>query len=850
MKRISFLVALFSVLVLSFGLSYAQNAISVDDVVGKYDVNTVKTGADITFKLRYVNATGANVNISNGYEIYSPDGATWSGPVAGDTLVGAIPRSNWDLNFAMNVFIGTSRDTVGIIGAKISGLGMPNNFNGVPYGVKIGQFDAAENGLNVCIDSAWFRPGGTWKWAATGINAFPAWGGPYCYDIYDVPNEPPQFTNCPVTISGSHCTTLTFTFEGEDPTPPPDGPDAIIYSLISGPGSINSATGVWSWNGATLADVGTSITLVVGIADAFGEGNPCTVNIEVTNEAPTLVCPADALISTGGHFEEAAVGADACNDPLTYSIVSVTPPMVGTIAIDPVTGVITADPITDPNNYLVVVQVTDGNLSTTCEFYLNVIVGCPYGLQIAKEHNVIQGGYWTVPVTLLRGNPDEGFGGFNVLIAYDNSALSFQNATLGAAFGPAGCGWEYFTYRYGADGNCTGGCPSGLIRVVGMAETNNGPNHPACFLPVTPAVLFNLNFLVSNDRTLECQYVPIRFFWLDCTDNTISNTDGDELYISCSVADFENTLVNIANPLVGFPTYLGAQDVCVTDPGPGKTPPIRAIDFINGGIDIVCADSIDARGDINLNGLSNEIADAVNFTNYFIKGLAAFTVNVNGQIAATDVNADGIVLSVADLVYLIRVIVGDAQPYAKIAPVASTFTVDNGVVSVDGSMGAAFIVAEGNVTPTLLANNMKMDYAFDGTNTKILVYPPFEGVNVTESFTGAFVTVPGNVVSIELATADGNMVVAKELPSNFGLNQNYPNPFNPTTTVSFSLPVASNWTLKVYNVIGQEVATFAGAAEAGVVNQTIDASNLSSGVYFYTLNAGNFSATKKMMLVK
>ncbi len=74
-------------------------------------------------------------------------------------------------------------------------------------------------------------------------------------------------------------------------------------------------------------------------------------------------------------------------------------------------------------------------------------------------------------------HPIDGIGGFNILIAYDNSALSLQQVVIeGSIY--ANCGWEYFTYRFGADGNCSGGCPSGLVRVVGIAETNNGANHP------------------------------------------------------------------------------------------------------------------------------------------------------------------------------------------------------------------------------------------------------------------------------------------------------------------------------------------------------------------------------------
>jgi hypothetical protein len=88
-------------------------------------------------------------------------------------------------------------------------------------------------------------------------------------------------------------------------------------------------------------------------------------------------------------------------------------------------------------------------------------------------------------------------------------------------------------------------------------------------------------------------------------------------------------------------------------------------------------------------------------------------------------------------------------------------------------------------------------------------------------------------------------------PVSFALNQNYPNPFNPTTTISYSVPEKSFVSIKVYNVLGNVVATLEnGQVEAGQHQVHFNASGLSSGVYFYTISAGNFSATKKLMLLK
>ncbi|MBI5403014.1 MAG: T9SS type A sorting domain-containing protein [Ignavibacteriae bacterium] len=89
-------------------------------------------------------------------------------------------------------------------------------------------------------------------------------------------------------------------------------------------------------------------------------------------------------------------------------------------------------------------------------------------------------------------------------------------------------------------------------------------------------------------------------------------------------------------------------------------------------------------------------------------------------------------------------------------------------------------------------------------------------------------------------------------PTSFALNQNYPNPFNPTTTIDFSIAKASFVTLKVYDVLGNEVMTLINneLKSANNYSYTADFSKLSSGVYYYSIKAGDFTSTKKLMLIK
>jgi photosystem II stability/assembly factor-like uncharacterized protein len=108
----------------------------------------------------------------------------------------------------------------------------------------------------------------------------------------------------------------------------------------------------------------------------------------------------------------------------------------------------------------------------------------------------------------------------------------------------------------------------------------------------------------------------------------------------------------------------------------------------------------------------------------------------------------------------------------------------------------------------------------------------------------------GSVLKL-VETVTGVENPSSNVPSNYSLEQNYPNPFNPTTTINFSLPKASDVSLKVYDALGNEVMSLvSGFKNEGTHSVVLDASGLSSGMYFYKLQAGNFTATKKLTLIK
>jgi hypothetical protein len=119
----------------------------------------------------------------------------------------------------------------------------------------------------------------------------------------------------------------------------------------------------------------------------------------------------------------------------------------------------------------------------------------------------------------------------------------------------------------------------------------------------------------------------------------------------------------------------------------------------------------------------------------------------------------------------------------------------------------------------------------------------------------------GRALALTAVTMDANTVVVpgivnaignnSSVSRNFALEQNYPNPFNPSTTIQYSLENAAQVSLKVYNLLGQDVATLVNdRQEAGSYVVPFNALNLSSGVYFYRLEAGSFVSMKRLVYMK
>jgi len=387
----------------------------------------------------------------------------------------------------------------------------------------------------------------------------------------------------------------------------------------------------------------------------------------------------------------------------------------------------------------------------------DTVVPLVWEVEIEKCYDVLQGFYEEVEIT--ADFLHHAIAGFDILIGYDTGPLIFAEALPGQFYND--CQWEYFTYRYNMQALCDGEHPSGLVRIVALADINNGPIYPdyECMENSGPSTLAVLKFYVSQDRQYECTAQPISFFWCDCGDNSISTRYGDTLAVNRLVFDHNDSLIyDFAGSLPG---YGGIPDnPCLPDTF-DNSETIRYIDFHNGMIDIVCADSIDSRGDINWNGVAHEIADAVMYISYFMNGLDAFGAHIEGSVAASDVNGDDDLLTAEDFVYLVRIIVGDAQPEPGPPPgQPATIAFRNGFLNLDSpvELGAALFIfnVEGDIADPVL-NLPEMDLAFARHDNELRVMVYNIGDNSIPEGQSTLFFIDGNaqLTYTELATYDG-----------------------------------------------------------------------------------------------
>jgi hypothetical protein len=417
-------------------------------------------------------------------------------------------------------------------------------------------------------------------------------------------------------------------------------------------------------------------------------------------------------------------------------------------------------------------------------------------------------------------------GGIEFLANWDPTALDLLTVEPASRID---FGNEYWYWDEGDP--CDPPCdPGGAVRVTWISDIINGVPHPPAGPGSDP--VFNLIFMV-NPTLPWGMLVPVEFLNQHYSDNTISDPSG---YIWWT------------------PVH---DDGCV---------------------EVQDAESF--KGDPNMNGWFYEIADGVIVARRLIhcsSGIGCSVWEENGpaddalQEAASDLNDNGFA-DIADLIRFIQII-NDLIPPPKVEPSSAIAEItmpdvigDNMDVTVEAGVdvGGVLVSIEHSgveLGVPLADNGMELLYHDADGVMNVVVFS--KEANVLPAGSSTLFSVPvvsndgGSMSFAEVSSADSygrlmETVASLEapIPTAYAVDQNYPNPFNARTQIGVALPEASDINVDIYSVTGQLVESISSHLEAGNHSIEWNASDVSSGIYFYRVTAGDFSQTMKMTLLK
>ncbi len=419
----------------------------------------------------------------------------------------------------------------------------------------------------------------------------------------------------------------------------------------------------------------------------------------------------------------------------------------------------------------------------------------------------------SVPINFVNEGSSSYAAGFTVLIQFTGDIIHLSSVTRGDRVSQ----WQYFNVEHP---------DSGTVRIVGLARTFGYRPYMA---PGDGPIAW-LNFHVDPDPIWIGQYSNVDFLTIEDNDNTFSDTTGYVL--------IHPTLTN------GW----------IYDMNP----------------------ALIVIGDINFNQIPWEISDAVLFANHLID-ITHYPFNLM-QRRASDCNGDGYYETIPDLVYLINVINGYIVPRKISYGLETTAMVNlqplNGQSETYSARYESEIPSGGilirinhgrnSIDSPIISNDMTMlSNDIDGIMS-VIIYD-LGGKTISPNselfrFSSGVPISNSDVTEIQISDIFGNFIPLghkseSAIPNSFNLSGSYPNPFNSTAAIRFYLPSHSKVDLDIYNITGQVVRHYQEVLPAGESTILWDGNDsngnaASSGVYFYRLDAGKYSASSKMTLLK
>jgi hypothetical protein len=544
------------------------------------------------------------------------------------------------------------------------------------------------------------------------------------------------------------------------------------------------------------------------------------INVINSNAPPTMNLPDDKAIPVGMLLNFSVSASDPDKELVTISLLN-QPPGSNFDGSNP--GIFSWEPEEkDTGEYFLRFYAEDpsgGKDSGEVRIIVSSIQG--YTLNLGNVVGNL-GGVIGLPVYL--SNPDF-ISGMDLLIEFDTTALSFIAVTKS---GTRIESWESFSYLASSTDS------GQQVRIIGIADVQMGLVTP----PLGPGtgVACYLKLMASTDLQYDGMSFPVKFKFIDNTNNTFSDPDAN--FITQEEITYNDGSILLQKP----------QNILL--------------------------------GDLNLNQTPFEIGDIVRFANYFVNPVAnGFDIE---QMFNSDVNEDGIQATIADFVFMVRYMISGGGAIEK--PLSGGEEVEVEVVDENSSLvfymnsevevGGILIelrsdqvdLSDIKLSPEIDSMSSRVNQ--DGDVIRVVVYG--ERGNCLKPGMKKLLTISKEkenqnieLANIQVSDTKGELLKVdttyqkkKEIPSDFSLSQNYPNPFNPETYIDFNLPDEAEVSLRIYNVRGQLVKTLVQEIMSpGTHTMRWDGKNnsgerVSSGVYFYRLTLDEKSIIKKMVLLK
>ena len=600
--------------------------------------------------------------------------------------------------------------------------------------------------------------------------------------------------------------------------------DKITLAVTSKPAGakfedFGDGTGRLTWSpafvGPQSADGSPFVVRVWASDGALSAEKQIQVNVVNANRAPKITGGAEVSVMAGEELQYSLSALDPDFENITWQIDGL--PSGAVFTYDNPAHLSWPTEITDSGvTSMMLIAADPHGLADTLNLTATITPVSLYKLSIDTV-KVVPGEYLNLGVNLKNELPVTSF---NLLFHYDPSALTLLSVTKEDTRIE---GFEYFSSTPNADGT------AGHLRVIALADIGGG----ATALPAGDGEIVRVRMRASSDYNYAGMRLPVRFMFEDepdYDDNTLGDTIGAKI-------PQEDILYNDG--------FIDLQDI--------------------GQIEI---------GDINLNGLAYEIGDAIYFTNFFIYP-SLYTFNIL-QYANSDINGDDIGATISDLVALINHVVNGFHSAKSsgvewTADVTGEQTGDDLAIACQSACELGGALIELQTANVIDSSDVETDFSgmdmifrqFDD-RVVILLYS-LEGHRIPS---GATTLCRINGITdwkfsrVQLGSSDGDLVTValhgqgNALPNTFALEQNYPNPFNPETQIEFSLPQSGRVELTIYNVLGRRVKDLVSGEKPAGTHTVVwdgtdaDGRSVASGVYFYRLQAGSETLSRKMMLLK